>query len=106
MGPSPTLPAPRRTLVPTVELATARGWPQGHLPQGATGTVVTAFATGLDHPRWLYVLPNGDVLVAETNGPPRPENEKGIKGWIMKHAMTRVGAGQLNANRITLLTVC
>jgi glucose/arabinose dehydrogenase len=64
---------------------------------------VTAFATGLDHPRWLYVLPNGDVLVAETNAPPRPEDCKGIKGWFMKRFMKIAGAAVPSANRITLL---
>ena len=64
---------------------------------------MTAYATALDHPRWLYVLPNGDVLVAETNGPPRPDDNKGIKGWFTKRVMKRAGAGVPSANRITLL---
>jgi glucose/arabinose dehydrogenase len=64
---------------------------------------VKALASGLDHPRWLHVLPNGDVLVAESNAPPRPEQGKGIKGWIKKWFMTRAGAGVPSANRITLL---
>jgi glucose/arabinose dehydrogenase len=64
---------------------------------------VNAFATGLDHPRWLYVLPNGDVLVAETNAPERPDDSKGIKGWFMKRAQKKAGAGVPSANRITLL---
>jgi glucose/arabinose dehydrogenase len=69
----------------------------------AAGLSVKALATGLDHPRWLYVLPNGDVLVAESNAPPRPEQGKGIKGWIKKMFMKRAGAGVPSANRITLL---
>jgi glucose/arabinose dehydrogenase len=64
---------------------------------------VAAFATDLDHPRWLYVLPNGDVLVAETNAPPKPEDGKGIKGWVMGLVMKRAGAHVPSANRITLL---
>jgi glucose/arabinose dehydrogenase len=64
---------------------------------------VSAFARDLDHPRWLYVLPNGDVLVAETNAPPKPDDAKGIKGWISKQVMKRAGAGVPSANRITLL---
>ena len=52
------------------------------LPQAAQGTHVVAFASHLDHPRWLYVLPNGDVLVAEANAPPKPEDGKGLKGWV------------------------
>src|SRR4051812_36872103 len=62
LGPSPTLPEPNRTLIPTVHIAPAEGWPDGIKPNGPPGTTVTAFAAKLDHPRWLYVLPNGDVL--------------------------------------------
>jgi len=102
-GPQPTLPPPRQTLIPTVNIAPAQGWPSDATPQAATGMRVAAFARGLDHPRWLHVLPNGDVLVAETNAPPRPEDAKGIKGWLMGLVMTRAGAGVPSANRITLL---
>ena len=70
IGPHPTLPPPEHTLIPTVHIAPAKGWPAGAKPVAAKGTVVTRFAEGLDHPRWVYVLPNGDVLVAETNAPP------------------------------------
>ena len=102
-GPHPTLPPPQQTLIPTVHIAPAKGWPPGAAPQAAAGMRVTAFARGLDHPRWLYVLPNGDVLVAETNAPPKPEDAKGIKGWVMGMVMKRAGAGVPSANRITLL---
>jgi glucose/arabinose dehydrogenase len=102
-GPSPELPAPDSQLIPTVDIAPAVGWPEGASPRAAPGLAVTAFATGLDHPRWLHVLPNGDVLVAESNGPPRPEQRKGIKGWVMKRVMARAGAGTPSADRITLL---
>jgi glucose/arabinose dehydrogenase len=102
-GPAPQLPPPTSTLIPTVNVAPAKGWPPGGKPTGAQGTIVNAFATGLDHPRWLYVLPNGDVLVAETNAPPKPEDRKGIKGWFMKQYMKKAGAGVPSANRITLL---
>ena len=103
VGPSPALPPPQRTLVPTVHIAPARGWPAGATPTAAPGLAVNAFAGGLDHPRWLHVLPNGDVLVAESNAPPKPDDGKGIKGWIMKKIMKRAGAGTPSANRITLL---
>ncbi|HEY4203922.1 MAG TPA: sorbosone dehydrogenase family protein, partial [Xanthobacteraceae bacterium] len=83
--------------------ATATGWANGAKPTAASGMSVQAFATGLDHPRSLYVLPNGDVLVAETNAPPKPEDSKGIRGWVMKLVMGRAGAGTPTANRITLL---
>lgn len=102
-GPHPTLPAPNPTLIPTVKIARAKGWPAGETPRAAAGLAVSAFATGLDHPRWLYVLPNGDVLVAESNAPPHPEDGKGIKGLVMKLIMKLVGAGVPSANRITLL---
>jgi glucose/arabinose dehydrogenase len=103
MGPDPRLPAPNPGLVPTLKIAPAVGWPQGATPRPAAGLAVSAFATGLDHPRWLAVLPNGDVLVAETNAPPRPQEGKGVKAWFKKKAMAKAGAGVPSANRITLL---
>jgi glucose/arabinose dehydrogenase len=102
-GPSPKLPEPNKTLIPTVNIAPAIGWPAGAKPIAAPGTQVAAFAEGLDHPRWLYVLPNGDVLVAETNAPPKPDDGKGIRGWVMGKVMGRAGAGVPSPNRITLL---
>ncbi|MGY3644472.1 PQQ-dependent sugar dehydrogenase [Pseudomonas sp. PK-RTE-24] len=102
-GPSPKLPEPNKTLIPTVNIAPAVGWPDGAKPIAAAGTQVAAFAEGLDHPRWLYVLPNGDVLVAETNAPPKPDDSKGIRGWVMKKVMGKAGAGVPSPNRITLL---
>ena len=103
MGPTPTLPAPHPTLLPTVHIAPALGWPAGVLPRAAPGLQVAAFATGLDHPRWMLVLPNGDVLVAESNAPPRPESNPGLRGWVMRQVMGRAGAGTPSADRITLL---
>ncbi|HEY5128578.1 MAG TPA: sorbosone dehydrogenase family protein, partial [Bradyrhizobium sp.] len=102
-GPSPTLPPPQHSWLPTVHIATATGWPAGGKPTAARGMAVNAFATGLDHPRTVYVLPNGDVLVAETNAPPKPDDTRGIKGWITKMIMQRAGAGTTSANRIILL---
>ncbi len=69
-GPAPALPEPTRTLIPTVNVAEASSWPAGVTPTPASGLEVRAFATGLDHPRWLLTLPNGDVLVAESSAPP------------------------------------
>jgi len=102
-GPRPELPPPQRRLIPTVNIAPAVGWPQGRTPQASAGLQVAAFARGLEHPRWLLVLPNGDVLVAETNAPPKPDDGRGIKGWVMGLVMKRAGAGVPSANRITLL---
>ena len=102
-GPNPTLPAPNKTLLPTMNIAPAQGWADGQDACAAAGTQVKAFAAGLDHPRWLYVLPNGDVLVAETNAPPKPDDAKGIRGWVMGLVMKRAGAGPKSADRITLL---
>ena len=102
-GPTPKLPEPNKTLIPTVNIAPAIGWPAGATPVAGKGLKVTAFAEGLDHPRWLYVLPNGDVLVAETNSPPKPDDSQGIRGWLAEKVMSRAGAGVPSANRITLL---
>jgi glucose/arabinose dehydrogenase len=102
-GADPALPPPNPTLVPTVNVAPATGWAAGEMPQAAPGTQVAAFARDLDHPRWLYVLPGGDVLVAETNAPPRPDDLTGLKGWFAKRVMTKAGARTPSANRITLL---
>jgi len=102
-GPNPTIPEPSSGVVPTVNVAEAKGWSDSEHPTPAEGLAVKAFAQGLDHPRWLYVLPNGDVLVAETNGPERPEDKDGIKGWIMGLVMSHAGAGVESPNKIMLL---
>jgi glucose/arabinose dehydrogenase len=103
MGPDPVLPAPNPTLLPTVQVAPARGWAEGALPIPAPGLRVSVFAAGLDHPRWVLVLPNGDVLVAETNAPPKPDDTGGLRGAAMRFFMGRAGARAPSANRITLL---
>jgi len=103
MGATPTLPPPAKTLIPTVHIAEASGWPAGGMPVTAAGLRVTALAGGLDHPRWVHVLPNGDVLVAESNKPPKPDKGFSLKGWITGLVMKRAGAGVPSANRITLL---
>jgi hypothetical protein len=103
VGPRPTLVEPVKTVVPTAHVAPAHPWAAGEAPTAAAGLQAQAFATGLDHPRWLHVLPNGDVLVAETNAPPRPDEGKGVKGWVMKKLMAKAGSSAPSANRITLL---
>ena len=103
IGPNPQLPEANPSLIPTVNIAPAKGWEDGATPTPAAGLAVVAFARSLDHPRWLYVLPNGDVLVAESNAPVRPAARKGIKGWMMKRIMERAGAGVPSADRITQL---
>ena len=102
-GPTPLLVEPRSSLIPTVDIAPAIGWLAQGKPTAAAGFAVNAFANGLDHPRTVYVLPNGDVLVAETNAPPKPDDAKGIRGAVMKSVMKKAGAGVASANRITLL---
>ncbi|MDY6984760.1 MAG: sorbosone dehydrogenase family protein [Pseudomonadota bacterium] len=100
-GPNPELPEPNPSWLPTVRVARAVGWQGDETPTPAAGLAVNAFASGLDHPRWLYVLPNGDVLVAESNAPPK--DEKGLRAWVMGQVMKIAGAGVPSANRITLL---
>jgi glucose/arabinose dehydrogenase len=102
VGPNPTLPPPNSTLIPTVNIAPAKGWAENEVPTPAAGLSVTALAKDLDHPRWLHVLPNGDVLVAESNAPERPERS-GPRTFVMNLVMKRAGAGVPSANRITLL---
>jgi len=102
-GAEPVLPEPNPELIPTIDIAPAMGWQGGSTPRAADGLSVQAFATGLDHPRWLHVLPNGDVLVAETNAPARPDQGKGIKSKFKGKAMKKAGAATPSANRISLL---
>ena len=103
VGPNPALPEPDTSLVPTINVVKAIGWDEGQQPVPGNGATVTAFARGLDHPRWVHVLPNGDVLVAETNAPPRPDDAKGIKGFFFKRYQKQAGGAVPSANRITLL---
>ena len=105
VGPQPQLPPPAKSLLPTVHIAPAEGWPQGGAPTAPAGFRVSALGRGLQHPRWLYVLPNGDVLVAESNkpAPPPGQEPRGLKAWVMNKVMARAGAGGPSADRITLL---
>src|SRR5882757_9858159 len=91
VGSNPQLPAPESKLIPTINVAPAKPWPQGMMPTAAPGFKVQAYATGLDHPHWLYVLPNGDVLVAETNAPAAHDANSGVRGAIQKAAMKKAG---------------
>ncbi|KQU71542.1 sorbosone dehydrogenase [Aminobacter sp. DSM 101952] len=102
-GPNPTLPEPDPRLLPTVHQAKAVPWKEGEMPTPAKGYVVTLFADGLDHPRWLHVLPNGDVLVAESNKPPQEESSVGIRRWVAQLVMGSAGADTPSANRISIL---
>jgi len=103
-GPQPVLAKPTSSLIPTIKVATAIGWPAGVTPTATAGFAVKAFATDLVHPRWLYVLPNGDVLVAETNRPPTPDPPSNpIRGALMKQAFAKAGAAMPSPNRITML---
>jgi glucose/arabinose dehydrogenase len=103
-GPSPVLAAPTESIVPTIRVAKAKGWNEGAKPHSVEGTTVTAYADNLQHPRWLYVLPNGDVLVAESEAPAKPDDSKGLSGKLHKLVMKRAGSGaHPSANRITLL---
>ncbi|MDQ6716962.1 MAG: sorbosone dehydrogenase family protein [Gemmatimonadota bacterium] len=102
-GPHPVIAPPAPSVIPQVNYVKGKGWPADQHPVAADGMSVNAFATGLNHPRWIYVLPNGDVLVAETNAPKRPENNPGIKGWFTNFFTKRAGGAVPSANRITLL---
>jgi glucose/arabinose dehydrogenase len=103
IGPEPQLPPPTHTVLPTVVVAPAVGWIGESRPTPTAGLAVVAFATGLAHPRNVYVLPNGDVLVAESNAPPKPDDSRGLRGFIARRMMARAGAGVPSADRITLL---
>ncbi|WP_066683594.1 sorbosone dehydrogenase family protein [Caulobacter sp. CCH9-E1] len=102
-GPNPALPEPRKSLIPTVKVSDVVGWPSGVTPTAPAGFRVQPFATGLDHPRWLLVLPNGDVLVAESAAPPKAEPSHGLRGFFEKMLMKKAGSVTPSANRITLL---
>ncbi len=103
LGASPTLVAPKTAVVPSINVVEAIGWDGGETPAPAEGLAIAAFARSLDHPRWLYVLPNGDVLVAETNAPPRPDDNTGVRGWFFSRFQKKAGGAVPSANRISLL---
>ncbi len=101
MGPQPKLPQPEQSMLPTINWARAEPWPDGAMPKAAEGLSVKAFARDLKHPRWIYVLPNGDVLVAEAASEPSPSWSPRtlVQNWVMR----RAGSIVENANRISLL---
>lgn len=100
-GARPRITEPRNQLWPTIKVADVVGWQGSAMPKPAAGLAVQPFARGLYHPRWLLTLPNGDVLVAESNSPKR--NVGGITGLVMGWLLNKAGAGVPSANRITLL---
>jgi glucose/arabinose dehydrogenase len=100
-GPKPEITEAREQIFPTVSVAEADPWKAGEAPVAADGLIVERFAEGLEHPRNMYVLPNGDILVAETNAP--ATRMKGIEGWIAAKLFEKAGAAAPSANRITLL---
>lgn len=100
-GTRPVISDPRPEAIPTVSIAEPTGWPAGAKPMAAPGLAVDRFAEGLEHPRSLLTLPNGDILVAETRGP--QSKGGGIKGWIANKLMTKAGSTGVSPNRITLL---
>ncbi len=103
IGPNPKLVAPSKTTLPTVNVAEAKGWPAGKMPTPAQGLAVNEFAGGLDHPRWLLVLPNGDVLVAETDNPGTDKTGGTIRSTIQDMLMKKAGSSKPSANRNSLL---
>ena len=100
-GTTPQITAGREQIFPTIKVADVDRWKAGEAPVAAPGLIVERFSEGLDHPRNLYTLPNGDILVAETNSPPRKMG--GVEGLVMKWLMGKAGADVPSANRITLL---
>lgn len=103
-GPDPQLPAPSTEWIPTLKAPKAVGWGEGEMPTPASGFTLTRFAEGLEHPRWLYELPNGDILVAESDAPKKPPGASGgIRAWVQGFVMQRAGSRTDSADRITLL---
>ncbi|MGD0106236.1 MAG: sorbosone dehydrogenase family protein [Rhodopila sp.] len=101
-GSTPAIPpAKPQGNLPTLKMPTAKGWARGQTPVAAPGLKVNAFATGLDHPRWIHVLPSGDVLVAEAMIADRPP--RSVFDYAMVSTMRRAAAMGVSANRITLL---
>ncbi|MGN6315635.1 PQQ-dependent sugar dehydrogenase [Trinickia sp.] len=103
LGTSPLIGPPHESLLPTVNIAPVQTPSAEFTPTAASGFVATKFAAGLSHPRWLYTLPNGDVLVAESDAPQAHDKGSGLFGWLRKKVMKRAGAGVPSPDRIVLL---
>lgn len=109
VGPHPVLPKPQTSLLPIIKVAKAIGWSHGATPTAAPGLNVNAFARNLNHPRWVYTLPNGDVLVAESNGPIKNASKqhlslyRKIENRVEKHLRREAGAAVKSPNKIILL---
>ena len=101
IGAAPALPPPTESAIPTIAIAPAQGWAGDEAPTAATGLRVTSFARNLDHPRWLHVLPNGDVLIAESNS--QPSRPKSLRDVVMKLTQGIAGAEAPSPDRILLL---
>ena len=104
-GPNPPMPAPQSSLIPQIGVPDVVGWPAGAAPKAPAGFTVTRYAAGLDHPRWLLPLPNGDVLVAESAAPPSSGDKttSGIRGWAQEMLMKKVKSAVPSPDRIILL---
>jgi glucose/arabinose dehydrogenase len=102
VGLHPALPEPSLSMIPTVNIAKASEWPDGLMPSVKAGLTVNLYSKALVHPRWLYVLPNGDVLVAQSNKQ-HPQKTKGVKALVTEFVMKRAGAGRDSPDKITLL---
>ena len=104
-GPNPPLPAPHTSLIPGIGVPDVVMWPAGAAPNAPSGFVVTRYSEGLEHPRWLYVLPNGDLLVAESAAPHSvgDKTNTGIRAWFQKMLMKKVHSAVPSPNRIVLL---
>lgn len=103
-GQDPQLVEPQTSFIPTINIAKAVGWQEDQMPTSPIESLkVNRFASGLDHPRWLYTLPNGDILVAESNKPEKHDEDGGFIAWAQGKVMAAAGAGVASADRITLL---
>lgn len=102
-GPNPTLPEPDATLIPTINISKVVGWKDGAMPKAAPGLAVNAFAKGLESPRRVYVLPNGDVLAAESDAPPQPDEGKGFRGFVQTLLFSSAGSHKGSPNKLILL---